>query len=182
MKSIIKTGLLVAILGLFTLDQAVAQNRGEGVRASPNAAVSQAIGETSVDVTFGRPGLKGRDVNALVNDDPNGKVWRTGANEPTTITFSNDVMFAGQHVNAGTYALFTIPSEDWTIILSKTVPRWGTQYDESQDLLRVKAPVTTDKAPSMEWFSIYFDNLSDTGAHLNLHWGTLKASVPISTM
>lgn len=179
MKSFIKTGFFIAALSLMMLDQTYAQNRGEGVRPSPNAAVSQAIGEVTADVTYGRPGLKGRDVNTLVNDDPNGKVWRTGANEPTTITFSGDVMFAGKHVAAGTYAIFTIPSEGWTVILSKTVPRWGTQYDESQDLLRVKASATTDKAPSMEWFSIYFDNLSDSGADLNLHWGTLKATVPI---
>lgn len=182
MKSFIQTGLFVTILGLLMLDQSFAQNRGEGVRPSPNASVSQAIGELTATVTYGRPGLKGRDVNNLINDDPNGKVWRTGANEPTTITFSGDVMFAGKHVSAGTYAIFTIPSEDWTVILSKTVPRWGTQYDESQDLLRVKAPVATDDAPSAEWFSIYFDDLSDTGAHLNLHWGTQKASIPITTM
>jgi hypothetical protein len=179
MKSILTFLLPVfAVVMFFTVSttSAHAQARGEGVRVSPNAAVSQNIGATVVDITYGRPGLKGRSLESLA---PAGQVWRTGANESAVISFSTDVMFGGEMVEAGTYSLYTIPGENWTFILNSK-QSWGTQYDESADVLRVAAAVTTTEATEMEWFGIYFDTLSETKAHLNLHWGTTLTAIPIT--
>ncbi len=184
MKSLLKLGALAVFAVLLSTEFTIAQERKKGDRPSPNASVSQDIGSTTVTIYYGRPGLKGRDVNTLVNDRPNGEVWRTGANENTVITFSTDVLFGGKEVKAGTYSLYTIPGENagdnWTFIINKKNNSWGTQYDASQDVVRVPAAVTTANAPSLERFTIYFDTLSDTKAHLNLHWGSIMAAIPIT--
>lgn len=182
LKTITKITLL-AVLGIaLTATATYAQERGnDEARVSPNAAVSQTIDTTVVMLTYGRPGVKGRtyfaDGSTLA---PTGRVWRTGANENTVITFSNPVLIGDKKVAAGTYSLYTIPGKDeWTIIINKKLS-WGTQYDEAQDLVRIKTTAVNNSAPMMEWFMIYFDNLSNEKAHLNLHWGTTKVAVPIS--
>lgn len=176
MKSILKYAAAAIFAVLLTSQISMAQERGKGDRPSPNAAVSQDIGSTTVTVTYGRPGLKGRALSTLAKPD---QVWRTGANEATAITFSTDVMFGGEKVAAGTYSLYSIPGKNWTFILNKK-QSWGTQYDKAEDLVRVPAAVTVMNAPSMERFTIYFDTLSDKKAHLNLHWGTTMTAIPIT--
>lgn len=176
MKSLLKLGVLALFAVLFTSELTVAQERGKGDRPSPNASVSQDIGSTTVSVAYGRPGLKERSLSSLAPAD---KVWRTGANESTTITFSTDVMFGGKDVKAGTYSLYTIPGENWTFILNNK-KSWGTQYDKAEDVLRVPAAVTTEGASSFERFTIYFDTLSDKKAHLNLQWGKTLTAIPIT--
>lgn len=179
MKSFLKFGALVVFTLLLTNELTIAQERGSGVRPSPNAAVSQNIGATVVSVTYGRPFLKGRsyfeDGSQLA---PLGRVWRTGANESTVITFSTDVMVGDQEIAAGTYSLYTIPGgEEWTIIINDFLS-WGTRYDESRDVARTTASV--GEGSNLEAFEIYFDTLSQEKAHLNLHWGTTKVAVPIT--
>lgn len=182
MKSILSFVSVFALVLLFAGSTATAQERGREDRPSPNASVSQDIGTTTVSVTYGRPGLKGRTLESLA---PSGSVWRTGANEATTITFSTDVVFGGEEVPAGTYTLFTIPGETWTFILNDQLeangrPTWGAySYDESRDVARAEAAVTTTDAPNAEWFTIFFDALSSEKAHLNLHWGTTLAAIPV---
>ena len=179
MKVLTNLGAILAFSVLMFADVAEAQERRSQVRASPNASVSQDIGTTKVSITYGRPGVKGRDVRALVNDDPNGEVWRTGANEPTIITFSSDVMVGGEEIPAGTYSLFTIPGETWTFIINSKTEGWGTQYDSSMDVARIQATRTVNAPYDAEWFTIYFTDLSDTKALLNLHWGSILTSVPV---
>lgn len=130
-------------------------------------------GDKVVKIYYSRPQLKGRSLSDLT---PNGKVWRTGANEATEITFFKDVTFGGKSIKAGTYVLATIPGEkEWTIILNSTLDAWGSySYDESKDVARVTAKVTTDKE-SLEAFSIAFN---DDGT-MFLGWGTLRVAVPI---
>ncbi len=185
MKTFLKLGAFVLFAFLLTSELTIAQERGKGNRPSPNATVSQDIGSTTVTITYGRPGLKERSLASLA---PAGGVWRTGANEASTITFSSDVMVGDKEVPAGTYTLYTIPGDNWTVIINKklirggedTRPAWGAfGYDESMDVARVPAAVTVTNAPNMERFTIYFDTLSDTKAHLNLHWGTTMMAVPI---
>ena len=127
---------MIAFLSL----PAVAQERGsDEARVSPNATVSQTIGTTDVMVTYGRPGIKGRDVKNLIHDDANGDIWRTGANESTVIVLSDDVMIESEEVPAGTYSIYTLPGDDeWEIIINKKLS-WGTQYDEAEDVVRVPA-------------------------------------------
>ena len=168
--------LFAAVL-LVSNDLFAQERSNDRNRPSPNAAVSQTIGTTVVDVSYGRPSLKGRTAVSLM---PLDKVWRTGANEATAITFSDDVMFGGQKVSAGTYALYTIPgATEWTVILNSK-QSWGTQYDESQDVLRVTAGLL-EFPVQVESFTIWFDTLSDTKAHLNLTWGSTWVAVPITT-
>ncbi|GAA4290328.1 DUF2911 domain-containing protein [Aestuariibaculum suncheonense] len=123
-------------------------------------------------VIYSRPQLNGR---ALATLAPNGKVWRTGANEASEIKFYKDSKFGGKDVKAGTYALYTIPGEkEWTVILSSDTDVWGAyNYNESKDVLRVTAPVTQGEA--VEAFSIAFDN-----DKMFLAWDTTRVAVPIS--
>ena len=125
-----------------------------------------------VKVIYSRPQLKGRELSKLA---PNDKVWRTGANEATEIKFYQDTNFGGKSIEAGTYSLFTIPGdEEWTIILSNDLDVWGAySYNESNDALRVKAPVS--KGDSVEEFSIAFNN-----ENMYLAWDTVRVSVPVS--
>lgn len=179
MKNIFKIGVLAVFALLLTSELTIAQERGSGVRPSPNAANSQNIGATVVSVTYGRPAIKGRTYFADGSQlAPLGRVWRTGANESTAITFSTDVMVGDKEIPAGTYSLYTIPGKDeWTIIINEKLS-WGTQYDEAMDVARITAEV--GEGSNLEWFEIYFDTLSAEKAHLNLHWGTTKIAVPIT--
>ncbi|MDR9416367.1 MAG: DUF2911 domain-containing protein, partial [Gracilimonas sp.] len=160
MKKLLQLSFIMILAVLFGTQTAIAQERGNNEpRVSPNATVSQTIGTTEVTVTYGRPGIKGRSYFGEGSDlAPIDQVWRTGANESTTITFSNNVNFGGEMVDAGTYALFTIPGEDsWTIILNGQItredgsPAWGAYgYDESADVVRVPAAAVSNDAPMME--------------------------------
>jgi len=185
MKSTLQFAFILAFAVVLSGESATAQERGRGNGLSPDAMVSQTIfNTTTITVTYGRPGLKGRELSSLT---PEGRVWRTGANEASTITFSTDVNFGGEAVPAGTYTLFTIPGDNWMFILNTQLtrddgrPAWGAfGYDESLDQAKVAAAVTITDAPTMERFAIYFDELTDNKVHLNLHWGNTLTAVPIT--
>ena len=182
MKKLLKLSLFAVLATFFVAETAHAQERSnESARSSPNASVSQTIGTTQVSVTYGRPGIKGRTYFADGSDlAPTGSWWRTGANESAAITFSDDVMVGGEKVEAGTYSLYTIPGEnEWTIIINNKLS-WGTGYDKAEDVVRVTTSVVDNSASMQEWFQINFDTLSNTKAHMNLHWGTTKVAVPIT--
>jgi len=153
-----------------------AQERSNALpRVSPNAAVSQTVGVTEVRVTYGRPGVRGRSVfGDLV---PYGEVWRTGANEATTISFSSPVQIEGESLDAGTYGLFTIPGEDeWTVIFNNTAEQWGAyNYDASQDALRVTVEPQTVEMTELLTFT--FPEVTDTTATMHLRWA--EAGVPV---
>lgn len=128
-----------------------------------------------VKVYYSRPAKKGRKIfGELV---PYNKVWRTGANEATEITFYQDTQFGGKKVKAGTYALYTIPGEKkWTIILNETLNQWGAyNYDEKKDVIRVEASATkTDK--EVESFTITFGT-----DEMIMAWDDTLVSVPVKT-
>jgi Ni/Co efflux regulator RcnB len=108
-------------------------------KPSPAATTTGKSGDANITLTYAQPAVKGRKVwGELVPFD---KVWRTGANDATTIEFSKDVTIEGQALKAGKYALFTIPTEggEWTFIFNKTAKQWGSySYKEADDALRVK--------------------------------------------
>ena len=105
-------------------------------RVSQRGTVSQRIGLTDITITYHRPAVGGREIWGKTV--PYGKVWRAGANENTTITFSDDVSVEGKPLAAGTYGLHAIPDKDqWTVIFSKNSTSWGSfSYDEKEDALR----------------------------------------------
>ena len=146
-------------------------------RPSPNATVSQVAGFTNVAMTYSSPGVKGRQIwGALV---PYGKVWRSGANEATSIELSTDVTVEGKPLAAGKYALFTIPGpERWTVIFNKT-QQWGAfDYKEADDALRVEATPRT--APPRERLAYLFEDTSDHGTTLVLAWEKVEVPVRIA--
>lgn len=128
-----------------------------------------------VKVTYSRPQLNGR---ALADLAPNGKVWRTGANEASEITFYVDMKLGDKTVKAGTYTLYTIPGDkEWTVIINKDLNVWGSYfYDESKDVARTTVPLKEGKE-SLEAFSMAFQEATD-GVHLHLGWGTMRLAVP----
>ena len=129
-----------------------------------------------VKVIYSRPQLKGRTLDNLAPVD---KVWRTGANEAAEITFYKDVTFGDRKVKAGTYTLFTIPTNgDWTVVLSNQKNVWGSYfYDKSEDVARVYGKVSKSK-DLIEAFSIVFDG-EDDNAMMYLGWENTVVSVPI---
>jgi len=133
--------------------------------------------ESFMRIIYSRPKKDGRKIfGELV---PYGKVWRTGANEATEITFYKDVNFGGTNVEAGTYSLFTIPNEkEWTVILNSELNQWGAyRYDESKDVARISVkPKPT--AASVETFSIT-SNSENGNYNLMLGWDDTYIEVPI---
>jgi len=131
-----------------------------------------------VKVIYSRPQLKGRSLDKLA---PEGKVWRTGANEAPEITFYSDVTFGDEEVSAGTYSLFTIPNgENWTVILSNQKNIWGSYfYNQEEDMVRITANVSTSEEP-IEAFSIMFDGEEEDNTTMLLGWGNTVISVPVS--
>jgi hypothetical protein len=144
---------------------------------SPNASLTQRIGLTDATISYSRPNVRGRAVwGDLVPFD---KPWRTGANQATTVTFSDDVTVEGQKLAAGTYALVTIPGKtEWTVIFNKDTKLWfETQYDAAKDVLRVKAkPVPADMTESL---TIRFLSVEPASAVLAIEWEKLRVPVTI---
>jgi hypothetical protein len=147
-------------------------------RPSPAAKVSQQIGNTMVDVEYSSPGVKNRKVwKELV---PEGKLWRTGANASTKITFSKDVTVGGKPVPAGTYSILTIPTpKSWTVIINKDTTMGGNmdKYKQDQDVARFT--VTPKAAPSRERLTFIFSDVTDDAGNLDLEWEKVRVSIPI---
>lgn len=158
---------------------ALAQPQIYSPRPSPTASVSQWVGLTEVTVTYSRPGVKERKIwGGLV---PYGEVWRTGANENTTIKLSTAAKIGGTEIPAGTYGLQTIPTDgDWTIILSKDADLWGAfDYKPEHDALRFT--VKPQAAAHEERMSFSFDDVTDNTATLALRWEKLRVPITIES-
>lgn len=128
-------------------------------------------------VIYSRPQLKGRPLSELA---PAGKIWRTGANEATEITFYKDVKLGTTKIKAGTYSLYTVPNEkEWTIILNKDINVWGAySYKEANDVTRLNVPATQTEE-SLEAFSMVFTK-GDNGFVLNLGWDKTRVAIPFT--
>lgn len=148
-------------------------------QASPSSTLKQTIGLSEVSVEYSRPSAKNRKIfGALV---PFGKVWRTGANGSTDITFGSDVTFGGVAVPAGKYALYSMPAMgSWEVILYKDTEQWGApeKLDDSQIIAKVKANPTT-LASYTETFAIGFEDLKSNGANLTMTWENTQVKVPV---
>lgn len=148
-------------------------------RASPNATLTQSVGLTDITIKYSRPGKKGRTIlGGLV---PYDQIWRTGANEATTITFSDDVTIEGQKLAKGTYALFTIPGrESWQIIFNKQGEQWGAfNHDAAQDALKIT--VKQETSPFFEWMSFDVDEMTTDTAKVELQWDTWSVGFTVDT-
>ncbi len=170
-------GALLLSLGLAA--SADAQDRGSMLpRVSPNASITQTVGVSTMEVTYGRPSTRDRTIfGDLV---PYGEVWRTGANEATVIDLSTPVSIGGETLAAGRYALFTIPSKDeWTVIFNETADQWGAyNYDESKNVLRVTTEPMT--GPEHEMLTFAFQAVTDTSATLLMQWADTHVPVEMT--
>lgn len=144
---------------------------------SPASTLIQKVGLTDVTVEYSRPGVKGRKIFGGL--EKYGKVWRTGANANTKVTFSTDVTFSGHSLKKGTYALYTIPNEkSWDVIFYTDSKNWGTprKWDESK--VAVKLKVTPEQMPvNIETFTITIDDITNNTAILGLMWETTYVGV-----
>ncbi|WP_339884865.1 DUF2911 domain-containing protein [Polaribacter vadi] len=159
------------ILSLFVAAFAFSTNAQIKTPApSPAQKIVQTVGLTEVTVEYSRPSMKGRKIFGGLEDY--GKVWRTGANANTTLTFSTDFMVDGNTLKAGTYALYTIPGEkSWDVMLYTDATNWGApaKWDEA----KVAAKVTVDAIEipmNIETFTISFDDLTNNSAVLGIMW------------
>lgn len=169
----------ITVLSAFVLSLAFSvQAQLKTPAASPHAHIKQTVGLTDVEIDYSRPSVKGREIfGGLV---PYGKVWRTGANASTKISFGDDVTLNGESVPAGTYAFYAIPEEDeWTIIISTATDLWGASgYDQSKDLTRFKVK-PAKLAEKIETFTIGFDELRNDSASLFLDWDHTRVAVKL---
>ncbi len=153
---------------------------------SPKCILNQMVGLTDVEIEYSRPGTKGRNVfGDLV---PFGKVWRTGANANTTISFSEDVIIDGKTLKKGKYALFTLPKvESWEVIFYSKTDNWGNPEEWNESDVALRASVVPEMLNrNVESFTIDINNLDNNYGHLNLAWEktlvSLKFEVPTQKM
>ena len=147
---------------------------------SPTQTVKQDFGIGSVELSYSRPGIKNRKIGTDLA--PYGKVWRTGANQPTTLTFSDSVTIGGKKIAPGKYGLLSIPDkEQWTMIITKQLDVTSpAAYKSEMDVVRVNVKPTTLKE-SVETLTIQFADIKSNSMDLELMWGNVALSVPIST-
>jgi len=147
---------------------------------SPTQTVKQDFAIGNIEIVYSRPSSKGRKVfGDLV---PYNKLWRTGANEATKITFSDAVEISGKKVEPGSYVLYTIPSEEnWEIVLNKGLDNWGIDgYKETQDVARFKVVPSKSKS-SAETFTIQFANMKPTSCDIQILWEQTVVTIPVTT-
>ncbi|WP_396170431.1 DUF2911 domain-containing protein [Flavobacterium sp.] len=137
---------------------------------SPKSTITQVVGLTNVEIVYSRPSAKGRDVfNNLV---PFGKLWRTGANENTTVSFSEDVVIDGKTLPKGKYALFSTPRADsWEIFFYSKTDNWGNPENWDETKVAVKTTVKSEHIDRMvESFTVGINNIDNNYAHLEISW------------
>ena len=169
--------ILFTAIAVFSLVISEAQLRTPA--PSPSQTIKQDFGLSSVELSYSRPAMKGRKIfGDLV---PFGKVWRTGANNATTLTFGEEVTIGGTKVTAGKYGLLTIPDKkSWTIIISKqTDVTSPSAYKQDQDVVRVEAK-TMDMNNAVESFTIQFADVKPTSCELHIMWDKTAVALPIS--
>ncbi|UOQ74604.1 DUF2911 domain-containing protein [Hymenobacter cellulosilyticus] len=154
--------------------------------ASPKSTVTQRVGLTDVTITYSRPSAKGRTIfgdsttKAIV---PYTKRWRTGANQTTTIKFSDDVILEGKKIPAGEYGLYTIPGKTvWTVVLSKNTKQGAdvAGFKADDDVARISAK-PLKLANKVETFTINFSDLTPSTANVDMQWELTSAKFKIST-
>ena len=170
-----KTAFIFSLVMIFTVISFAQDFRTP--RPSPDATVSQYVGVTKVTIDYSSPAVKDRKIwGELV---PFGEVWRTGANEATTITFTDAVSVNGNELAAGTYGIHTIPNaSEWEIIFSKDTPVDGSStFDPKKEVLRIKAK--PEEHHFMERMTFLFTDAAENSVNVNLLWEKLKVSFKV---
>lgn len=169
----------LSVVLIFILSLSAAGQQLRTPRPSPDATVTQIVGVTEVKIDYSSPGVKERKIwGELV---PFGEIWRTGANQATTITFDNAVKINGTELPAGTYGIHTIPNEsEWEFIFSNDTKIDGSSdFNKDNEILRVKAK--PEEHHFMERMTFLFTDVTDKSVIVNLLWDELKVSFNIET-
>ncbi|MFD2562048.1 DUF2911 domain-containing protein [Aquimarina rubra] len=137
---------------------------------SPFSKIEQVVGLTDVSIEYSRPSMKGRAI--FGNLVPFDKLWRTGANKNTQITFSDDVKIGDAELKKGTYAIFTKPGkESWEVIFYSDASNWGTPREWDDSKVAGKVTVKPTKIPmNVETFTIMLSDFTMNSAHINILW------------
>lgn len=154
-------------------------------RSSPYDSTTLSIGGQTAKICYGRPSLRGRN---MIGGEavPYGQLWRTGANEPTTIHLPVAASIAGIEVQPGSYTLYTIPGlTEWVVIVNRSTSQWGhegryTEAVRAQEVGRGTAPATTIAEP-VEMFTIR-SQPADGGAALLLEWQNTRVTIPVRAL
>ncbi len=175
----LNTLVVATVLAAATLSPAAARAQAQIdlPRVSQKGTVSQTVGVTKIEVVYSRPGVKGRTIwGGLV---PYNEVWRTGANEATTISFSDPVTIEGTVLPAGIYELATIPAAaEWTVIFNKDKDIWGAySYKQEDDVLRIK--VKPQPTEFTEWMTFSFPTVATDSAEVALTWEKVKVAFTV---
>lgn len=179
-KKLLSLIVCFATLTMMSCNQEQSQNSEPVRRKSPIAIanVTHKPTDTYVKIVYGQPYKRSRDIFGGL--EAYGEVWRTGANEATEITTTKPLYFNGNKIDAGTYALFTIPRpERWTIILNDSLGQWGAfDYNEEYDYLRTV--VEAEKMEQVvEAFTIEFSEIQADSSSIVLRWDTTRVAIPI---
>jgi len=171
MNNTARSLILLTAAGLSVVPAALAQ------KVSPAGTAEVSLAGKTITINYSRPYMKGRKImGGLV---PYGQWWRTGADDATALKTPVDLEIGGAKVPAGSYTLYTLPSEGtWKLIINKQTGQWGTEYDGKQDLVRVD--MKKSALPSqMEQFTVEFVQKGAKAAELILEWEKTKLSVPV---
>ena len=171
---------LLLLLSLIIVTSSFAQLKSPN--ASPRSNISQIIGLVSANLDYSRPSKKGREIfGGLV---PYNKIWRTGANNPTTISFSDYVKINNQLISAGEYHLYSVPTESTLdLVIYEKTDAWGSlpTFDKSKVVARVSSDFI-DLPNTVETFTISFENISNNGSTLNIMWDNKLAIYNIDAL
>ena len=147
---------------------------------SPTATIIQKVGVSDISVEYSRPGAKGREI--FGNLVPYGKMWRTGANKATKITFNEDCIFGGKNIKKGSYSLFTIPDMDvWIVLLNNDTELWGVgDYDKKKQVCNIETKVINSK-DFTESFTIEFGKFKSFSSTMSLKWANTQIDIVIES-
>ena len=177
---------IIFTLLLFTVNLSFSQINTP--RVSPASEVEQMVGLTKIEIEYSRPSMRGREV--FGNLVPFGKVWRTGADNSTKISFDTDVIISGKTIQSGTYSIFSIPNkESWEIILYSDVELWGVPRDWSENKIVFSSMFDVKKlkkSNTVETFTISFNDLTNNDVNMSISWENtsvdIKIEVPTRSM
>ena len=177
---------IIFTLLLFTVNLSFSQINTP--RVSPASEVEQMVGLTEIEIEYSRPSIRGREV--FGNLVPFGKVWRTGADNSTKISFDTDVIISGKTIQSGTYSIFSIPNkESWEIIFYSDVELWGVPRDWSENKIVFSSMFDVKKlkkSNTVETFTISFNDLTNNDVNMCISWENtsveIKIEVPTRSM
>ncbi len=177
MKNILS---VVLVMVLFAITSFEAQAQIRTPQPSPIAELKQTVGLTDITVVYSRPAMKGRKIFGVDGLVPFGRVWRTGANAATKITFSDDVTIGSEKLAKGSYAVLSLPGESsWEVhFFTFEAPGFGTYLEKTPVFIyKTKSSKTT---ANVETFTIDFTNMTNQSADMVLSWENTAVSVPIT--